>query len=823
MHTLTLAAAQQSILNALPAAVLVTRPDGSVVYANSCFNQQFGGATVEIFNNIARFFRTVDPSHIPNSAEIVVQVSDGSPTWLLLTPRQSSLDGEAIFFLTVAEVRTNEQSDAVHREQASVLQRFFDTPGALRGIVEVAGNNILHIHDNLTSANFFGFSPGDMQGRFESALGINPHFTEHWVTHYLLSKTTGQPVSFEYTYPVTENQRWLSATVSYLGDSPTGNPRFAYIAHDITENKYAEKNLAQQIIRLQALNKIDQAITSSTDLNTILKVLVEEVVERLQVDAASVLLLNNNTQTLDFAAKEGFLTDALQFTSLKIGAGLAGKAAKEGRIIHIAHLDEMSTNPILAQSIAEEHFISYFGIPLIAKGQLMGVLEIFHRSELAHDPEWLTFLQTLASQAAISIDNARLLELTRQSLNEANALYQINKHLVAADNPDQIMETVVNLLKENFGYHYVQIYTVEPQSGDFIVRAGSGQIGARLKEQGYRLSAGAGIVGYTAETNLPFFTNDVDNVISFIRNPMLPETKSELAVPIKVGEQFLGLLDVQQAPPGYLTERDVQLVTAVADQLAVALVEANLYTNLQNSLRQEKAIRAQLIHSEKLTVAGRLLASVAHELNNPLQAIQNALFLLKEEKGISTQGKQDLEIVLSETERMATMLGRLRTTYQPISIEDFQPVQINDIIEDVFALIATHLRHNRISFQLHSAEALPPVPGLASQLKQVILNLFMNAVDAMPEGGHLTVITQCVADCKEILVTVSDTGPGIHPDILPMIFDPFVTDKERGTGLGLAISYEIILKHHGRIRAENNHEHGAKFSLWLPMEQPGEQ
>ena len=110
----------------------------------------------------------------------------------------------------------------------------------------------------------------------------------------------------------------------------------------------------------------------------------------------------------------------------------------------------------------------------------------------------------------------------------------------------------------------------------------------------------------------------------------------------------------------------MQLVSAVADQLAVALQKAQLYTDLQNSLLQEQATRAQLIQTEKLTVAGRLLASVSHELNNPLQAIQNALFLLKDEKGISAEGQGDLTIVLSEAERMATLLERLRTTYQPV-------------------------------------------------------------------------------------------------------------------------------------------------------------
>lgn len=325
-------------------------------------------------------------------------------------------------------------------------------------------------------------------------------------------------------------------------------------------------------------------------------------------------------------------------------------------------------------------------------------------------------------------------------------------------------------------------------------------------------------MGLTAETGKPFFTNNVDEVISSVRMPFLADTRSELAVPIKTGDRFLGLLDIHQTPPTALTERDVQLVSAVADQLAVALQKAQLYTDLQNSLLQEQATRAQLIQTEKLTVAGRLLASVSHELNNPLQAIQNALFLLKDEKGISAQGQGDLTIVLSEAERMATLLERLRTTYQPVGAEDFQPVQINSLIEDVQALLSTHLRHAHISFEFHPDPNLPDIPGLSDQLKQVMLNLFMNAVDAMANGGRLIASTAWLAERREILVNVTDTGTGIDESILPNIFEAFITNKEKGTGLGLAISYEIVSKHRGRIRAENNPHGGATFSLWLPVE-----
>jgi signal transduction histidine kinase len=170
---------------------------------------------------------------------------------------------------------------------------------------------------------------------------------------------------------------------------------------------------------------------------------------------------------------------------------------------------------------------------------------------------------------------------------------------------------------------------------------------------------------------------------------------------------------------------------------------------------------------------------------------------------------------------MATMLERLRATYRPFLVEDFQPVLVNDLINDVHALMATHLRHHQISFEFDPDPELPSISGLSDQLRQVILNLFMNAAEAMPDGGHLIASTGFVLENKQIMVTITDTGPGIDPTILPNIFEAFVTNKEGGTGLGLAIVHEIMIKHGGRIEVANNPLGGATFILWLPVENRG--
>ena len=642
----------------------------------------------------------------------------------------------------------------------------------------------------------------------------------------MLFRNTALPVRSALGIPITARHRKLGIMVlAYKGLHP-------FTAEEINQAEQGGQQIALALWNVQQEGDIKKRLRESDTLSKIMRTLSEteriglQTVLQLIVTSAKELissseqvvihLLDEEQQLLTAEAVVGYAENVITWKLLKIrpNEGVAGQVIVSGETINVA---DVTTDPRFLASDSQPSYRSLMVAPVQSGDRKMGTISVQSTSVSAFTEDESRLLSALGMQAAIAIENAHLLESIQQALKESNALYRINQGLVAALDPQELLKDVVNLLQKNFGYYHVQIYVLDPETGDFVMREGSGEIGTQLMKEGYRLRAGEGIVGYTAETNMPFFTNDVDKVHFFVRNQLLPNTKSELAVPVKIGGLTLGVLDVQHVPPARLSQHDLQLVSAVADQLAVALQKANLYEELQTSLQQEKAVRTQLVQNERLTVMGRLLASVSHELNNPLQAIQNALFLLKEEKGISTQGQQDLNIVLAESERMANMIERLRATYRPIQTEDFRPTQMNDVIEDVYALISPHLRHNQIAFEFHPEPELPAIPALSDQIRQVVLNLLMNAVEAMPNGGNLTVGTKLLEDTNEILLTVSDSGTGISPAILPNIFEAFVTNKQQGTGLGLTISYDIVIKHRGRITAENNTTHGSIFNVWLPI------
>jgi len=195
------------------------------------------------------------------------------------------------------------------------------------------------------------------------------------------------------------------------------------LREEVIERRRAEERIQRQLQRLNALRDIDMAITASLDLRVIFDVILDQVTTQLGVDAADVLLLNPHTQTLEYSAGCGFRTTALQHTRLRMGEGYAGCAALERRIISIPDITEAGDGLKRSLLLPEEGFIAYYGVPLIAKGQVKGVLEIFHRAPLKPDPEWLDFLQTLAGQAAIAIDNAELFESLQRANVELNLAY----------------------------------------------------------------------------------------------------------------------------------------------------------------------------------------------------------------------------------------------------------------------------------------------------------------------------------------------------------------------------------------------------------------
>jgi two-component system NtrC family sensor kinase len=260
---------------------------------------------------------------------------------------------------------------------------------------------------------------------------------------------------------------------------------------------------------------------------------------------------------------------------------------------------------------------------------------------------------------------------------------------------------------------------------------------------------------------------------------------------------------VNPAPPGEMGDL-CQAVNAMADAVA------------EREKRLKQTTNQQISNSEKLASIGRLAAGVAHEINNPLTGVLTFAHLLRQKPNMDEQDRQDLDLVIHETTRVGEIVAGLLdfARERPASKS---MLDLNQIIRQTVRLIANQSRFNKITIEEHLGEHLPAVYGDRNQLQQVLLNLALNACEAMPNGGALTITTQ--PHGRDVMLTVADTGLGIKPEHLTQVFDPFFTTKPvgKGTGLGLSVSYGIVQQHGGVLSVQSQEGKGTVFTIILPF------
>ncbi len=219
------------------------------------------------------------------------------------------------------------------------------------------------------------------------------------------------------------SQFWADSVITTQRDEAGNLRAFVQVARDITERKQSQEEIKRQLERLGALRAIETAISASLDLRVTLSIILDQVTTQLQVDAADVLLLDHAMQTLEYAASRGFRSQNVNRTRLRLGEGYAGRSALDRGLVSVSDLREAEDEFARAHGVQEEDFVSYYAVPLIAKGQVKGVLEIFHRALLNPDQGWIDFLHALVGQAAIAIDNATMFDELQRSNTELLIAY----------------------------------------------------------------------------------------------------------------------------------------------------------------------------------------------------------------------------------------------------------------------------------------------------------------------------------------------------------------------------------------------------------------
>jgi two-component system NtrC family sensor kinase len=427
----------------------------------------------------------------------------------------------------------------------------------------------------------------------------------------------------------------------------------------------------------------------------------------------------------------------------------------------------------------------------------------------------------------------------QQRTAHLNTLLDFSKELFGARSLDAVLQRALT--------HAMALVT-EVQSGAIYLAEDEGQRLALRASHGFSqlphlsVAPDVGLIGQVFTTGRPLAINSLTQWADAHRNADDEEARmmqmlglqsvptGALLLPLSAYEQVVGVLVLlRQTGEGNIAADARLTLSGLANLTAAAILEAHnrqaaatLSKELAQMEEQQRSlterlnyVEAGMLQAARLAAVGQLAASIAHEINNPLYAARNGLYLIEDDLPEELRSSPYLRMVSDQLARIAGIIERMRDFYRPTRGE-LAPADINQLLEETLALAGLNSRHGGINMIFTPAQELPLVQGNADQLRQVFLNLVLNAIEAMPNGGTLTVRTE--AGPSVVLIEIQDTGVGIPDDIRPHLFEPFFTNKPNGTGLGLSISAHIVTQHGGHIDVESAPGQGTTFRLVLPYQ-----
>ncbi len=388
-------------------------------------------------------------------------------------------------------------------------------------------------------------------------------------------------------------------------------------------------------------------------------------------------------------------------------------------------------------------------------------------------------------------------------------LFSVTESLLSETHPQRLLDLVLSAVCGHLSCAQAAYYQLDPARGQLNLLAGRGILPFDAE------SAAESVLGAQA---VSLETPTVVNV----PGPGDPALQSELTrrglaaamfVPVnRPGARSLLYAGRESGQPPF-READLEMFIILARQAVVAMENARLYAELRDYVRRVEDSQQALLQAEKMAAAGRLTASIAHEINNPLQAVQNCIHLAGREDLPMEKRAEYFGLARSELERLHITVQRMLDFYRPNAVAP-QSVDLAELLTHVLGLMGKQLEERGIHIKKNLPASLPLVNAVNSQVQQVFINLILNAYDAMPSGGELQITASAVHDGVEILF--QDTGPGVPSAESRNIFEPFVSTKEGGTGLGLTVSYNILTAHGGALELIAAREPGACFRVYIP-------
>lgn len=294
--------------------------------------------------------------------------------------------------------------------------------------------------------------------------------------------------------------------------------------------------------------------------------------------------------------------------------------------------------------------------------------------------------------------------------------------------------------------------------------------------------------------------------------------RSCIGVPLVIGDETIGFLNASHSEPNFFDEQHRIQLESLAHHASVAIQNARLLDELKKALEKEQGMRNQLVQADKLAALGKMVSVIAHEINNPIQTVKNTFYLLEDQILPDSPAMEYLKMAATEANRISGLVEQLRGTYASGS-KAMERVNVLALLREVQELLAPQLKKTQVEWCQRDGLQPYTVSAVRDKLKQVFINLCLNAIEAMEaeQNGKITVNLYASPDGRRVGIDFHNTGHLIAKEDLSHIFDPFFTTKQKGTGLGLSISYDIIRQHQGEILVESEPGKGVMFTVWLPL------
>jgi signal transduction histidine kinase len=577
--------------------------------------------------------------------------------------------------------------------------------------------------------------------------------------------------------------------------------------------------------RLLLLHQAANVLHSTLEPQPALQLILKEAVRLMNASSGSLVLVNPTTNLLEIHASCGLPPEAARL-KLRVGEGITGWVARTGKPARVGNVAEDRRYVLVRADVRSE-----LAVPLEVNGEVRGVLNVDSDRADAFTREDQELLESLAAQAAIAIHHTWLYEQLRLKARLFESLISVSQIINSTLSLDDVLSAITREGCQLMQAKVCSLMLLDPSRQWLDLRASFGASEAYVHKP--RLSMDESLLGVVVRRKKPL---QVENVQTSSRYQNVEVARQEglislLSVPLLFRGDAIGTLSVYTGRPYSFSNEEIRILSALAELSATAIEKARLYERVVDA---EELLR----ENEKLAALGLLSAEVAHEIRNPLTVMKMLYHSLDLKFPTGDPKAQDARIIAEKIDHLNRFVEQILALSRDTEPR-LEAVNVNALLEELNLLVRHKLKNQQVEWVREFEPNLRPVLGDPGQLEQAFLNLILNAVEAMPQGGNLTIRSYSLPGdpagtpkgrgsqdsairakraSARVVLEFQDTGQGMNAKQRRQAFTSVLNStKPKGTGLGLAIVARIIETHHGRIKILSGAKKGTTVRVMLPV------